>query len=128
MLMFTLNEAINFYGQDLKNKQWILEPVANMVIALAVLDSGFKRFKNVTPESELKGLRTPVLELVVHKRFNEIFSNGMDILSHLDGKDNGSRCKIAYSKKHQMNKGYSPLTLMKRIADDIDRNKKYYLD
>ena len=34
-------------GQDLKNNQWIIEPLANMAIALAIMDTGFKRYMQI---------------------------------------------------------------------------------
>ena len=39
----TLNEMINEYGQDLKNNQWILEPFADMVCSLSILDTGMQK-------------------------------------------------------------------------------------
>ncbi|MDP6569842.1 MAG: acyl-CoA dehydrogenase family protein, partial [Candidatus Marinimicrobia bacterium] len=42
-----LHESILKYGQDLKNEQWVIEPLANMVIALSIMDTGFKRYRQL---------------------------------------------------------------------------------
>ena len=40
----TLNNLINKYGQDLKNEQWLLEPLSDMIISLSIIDTCTKRY------------------------------------------------------------------------------------
>ena len=47
-----LDELILKYGQDFKNKQWVLEPFADMVICLSLMDTGFKRVRQLDINSE----------------------------------------------------------------------------
>ena len=37
----TLNNLINKYGQDLKNEQWLLEPLSDMIISLSIPSSRY---------------------------------------------------------------------------------------
>ena len=46
-VLFCLHQSIIKYGQDLKNEQWILEPLSNMIIALSIADTGLKRYLNI---------------------------------------------------------------------------------
>jgi hypothetical protein len=43
-MIYALNELILTYGQDLKNEQWVLEPLADMIISLCIMDSGSSTF------------------------------------------------------------------------------------
>ena len=46
-MLYTLNNLINIYGQDLKNEQWVLEPLADIVISFSVLYKGFTRYNQL---------------------------------------------------------------------------------
>lgn len=128
LFFFTLNESINYYGQDLKNEQWILEPIADMLISLSIMDSGYKRFKNVKENSPLKSAMMPVVDLVIHNRLDDIINDGRNILTHLDSCDDIERIKELSIQKQKLDIHFSKISTMKSIMNDIDKNKKYYLD
>ena len=128
LFFFTLNESINYYGQDLKNEQWILEPIADMLISLAIMDSGFKRNKNIKENSSLKSAMMPVIDLVIHNRLENMLNDGGNILAHLDCCDNHERKNELTVQKQKLQIKFSRISTMKLIMKDIDKNKKYYLD
>ena len=67
-MLFCLHEAILKYGQDLKNEQWVIEPLANMVIALAIMDTGYKRYHQIEPGDHKDNTRD-VLKLSIADQF-----------------------------------------------------------
>ena len=127
-LLFCLHESILKYGQDLKNKQWIIEPLANMVIALAIMDTGFKRYIQIL-SGEHKDRTFDVLKLSIADQFEECHQNGMDIVNAI------FIGKILIEKSELVNKwhaktDYIPkrIEIQKRIANTLYKHKKYYLD
>ena len=80
--LFCLHESILKFGQDLKNEQWLIEPFANMVIALAVMDTGFKRYINLDA-GEYKENTRDVVRLSVADQFENALKNGSDIINYL---------------------------------------------
>jgi len=127
-LLLCLHESILKYGQDLKNKQWIIEPLANMVISLAIMDTGFKRYIQIEA-GEHKDKTRDILQLSIVDQFEECHSNGMDIVNAIFTDEkltektelvNGWHAKTDYIPKR--------IESQKRIANTLYENEKYYLD
>ena len=74
LMLITLHNLILKYGQDLKNEQWALEPLADIVISLSVMQMGFARY-NQLPENDHKNKMNPVLRYSIYKNFNIIKEN-----------------------------------------------------
>ncbi|NQU68309.1 MAG: acyl-CoA dehydrogenase family protein [Candidatus Marinimicrobia bacterium] len=129
LLLYTLNEGIISEGQDLKNNEWVLEPLANMVISLSIMDAGFKRSNNLTDDADKKHTFMNIFSLVVHDRFEKMVSHSKIILSHLDSKDNVSE-RIDYLEKKcsEIIIRYSPIESMEYLVKKLDHHKKYFLD
>ncbi len=126
--LFCLHHSILKYGQDLKNKQWILEPLSNMVIALSIMDTGFKRYLNIEP-GEHKNNTLNVLKLSIGDQFEECHRMGLDILSELFNNDSLKKY-IACVDDWYAKTGYFPERIknQKKIVEALYKYKKYYLD
>ena len=127
-ILFCLHESILKFGQDLKNKQWIIEPFANMVIGLSIMDTGYKRFLNIDDE-EHKQNTLDVLKLSISDQVEQCNKMGMDIVVELFD------AILAQEKINEINKWYSQtgylphrIDSQKKIVDALYKYKKYYLD
>ena len=123
-----MHEAILQYGQDLKNKQWIIEPLANMVISLAIMDSGVKRYIQIKA-GEHKDNTRDILQLSVSDQFNICYRNGIDITEELFTGEMLMEKRTLVKEWHAKTK-YTPnrIKYQKKIANTLYKNKKYYLD
>ena len=126
--LFCLHESILKFGQDLKNEQWVIEPFANMVIALAVMDTGFKRYFNLDA-GEHKNNTREVVSLSVVDQFDSTVKNGTDIINYLF---NGEKLHniLKTVGKWQSATGYYPSRIIcqKAIVSTLYTHNKYYLN
>ena len=124
----TLNGAINIFGQDLKNKQWILEPLADIIISLCVMDTCYKRYHNINDE-EHKNNVADILHLSIANHYSIIVKNSKVILAYLDDM-NGNSLLSDELNSWILKLGYSPNTLKYKeiIVDTLYKHEKYYLD
>ena len=100
-----------------------------MVIALAVMDTGFKRIRDLDKESTNLNQKINVVKLSVGNRFKELVSEGKDILGFLENQDGGNN--VSDFVNNQLSSlGYEPdiIRLKKRVVTDLYKHKKYYLD
>ena len=67
--LYCLHESILKYGQDFKNKQWVIEPISNMVIALSLMDTGYKRYMQLE-NGRHKSEARDVLKLSIADQFD----------------------------------------------------------
>ena len=67
------------YGQDLKNKQWLIEPLANIVISLCTIDTCYKRYRSLR-DGEHKNNTFEVLSLSVSNHYKSIVENAKEIM------------------------------------------------
>ena len=127
-LLFCLHEAILKYGQDLKNEQWVIEPIANMVIALAIMDTGFKRYVQIEA-GDHKDHTFDVLKLSIADQFQQCHKNGMDIINALCTGDTLTE-KLNLVNDWYAKTAYIPKRIesQQRIANTLYDHKKYYLD
>ncbi|SVD13643.1 uncharacterized protein METZ01_LOCUS366497, partial [marine metagenome] len=126
--LFCLHESILRYGQDLKNEQWILEPLSNMVIALSIMDTGFKRYMQIEA-GEHKNQTLDVLKLSIADQFESCTKSGMDITQELFTGEK-LKDKLTIVNKYHKKTNYTPNRILsqKKIADMLYEQKKYYLD
>ena len=123
-----LNASINMYGQDLKNKQWIIEPLANIVISLCTIDTCYKRYKKLDV-GEHKQNTLEVLSLSVSNHYNIIIENARVILAYIDDK-NGSSNLLKMFRNWESQLDYNPnvLSLKAAVVKSLYKYEKYYLD
>ena len=123
-----MHESILQHGQDLKNEQWIIEPIANMVISLSVMDTGFKRYMQIE-NSEHKNNTREVLQLSIVDHFENCCKYGEDIISALySGEEYRSRINIVKSWHEKLNYVPQRINIQKKIVNTLYQKKKYYLD
>tara|TARA_B100000131_G_scaffold30731_1_gene28762 strand:- start:2418 stop:4223 length:1806 start_codon:yes stop_codon:yes gene_type:complete len=118
----TLNNLINKYGQDLKNEQWLLEPLSDMIISLSIIDTCTKRYLQGDDKKKMDML--PVLKLSVANHYISIMSNADDIASNTDKEYK----KTIVSNMKDLNYEVDRISLKKEIFKDLNKYKKYYLD
>ena len=126
--LFCLHEAIIKHGQDLKNEQWIIEPFANMVIALAIMDTGFKRYLQIEP-GELKKNTRDVLKLSVADQFESCQNSGIDIIQELFTGEKLTEKRALLNEWHAKT-DYIPsrIKIQKQIVNTLYKHNKYYLN
>ena len=123
--LFILNELILKYGQDMKNHQWILEPFANMISCLSIIDTGLKRISKIA--SDIENLE--VLELSVCQQYNILNAEMNKILSHIHSGDELQNInKMIEDYKQQLNYYPDEISLMSKVAARLYKHGKYYLD
>mgnify|MGYP001262608259 CR=1 FL=1 len=123
LVLNVLNDLINKYGQDLKNEQWILEPLSDMILSLCILDTTTKRY--IQAESKKKEDILPVLKLSVANQYSDIISNVFDVAKNAFSNDKRDAIKNNIDK---LNYEADKIELKKQVYKSLDRYKKYYLD
>ena len=119
----TLNDLINKYGQDLKNEQWVLEPLSDILLSLSILDTTSKRYIQTDKSKQADML--PVLKLSVANQYRSIITNVNDILDNVfDDSYSASFREKLNSFEYKVDR----IELKKEIYDLLDKYKKYYLD
>ena len=124
----TLNASINTFGQDLKNKQWVVEPLANIIISLCTMDTCYKRY-NELEKGEHKNNTFEVLSLSVYNHYNIVVANAKEILVYIDSINNNSILLDSF-KSWEKKLNYSPnvLSIKSAIIKSLYKYEKYYLD
>ena len=123
-----LHKLILKYGQDLKNEQWALEPFADIVISLSVMQIGFSRY-NQLPDENQKSKMNQVLRYSVYRNFN-ILRDRFNMLISYTCDDFEIKDAIDMVNDKINDLGYNPdsISLKKSICDEFYKNGKYYLD
>ena len=123
-----LNASINMHGQDLKNKQWLIEPLANIAISLCTIDTCYKRYRELDV-GEHKKNTFEVLSLSVANHYRNTIENGKEILAYIDSKNNNSEMMNDF-RVWEKKLNYSPDILSMKIAivKTLYKYEKYYLD
>ena len=99
-----------------------------MVIALAILDTGFKRYIQIE-KGEHKNQIRDILQLSIADQFLEIHTNGMDIINELfTGVQLKEKLELVGKWYEQTNYDQSHIKYQKKIAKTLYGYKKYYLD
>ena len=130
LMLFTLNNLINVYGQDLKNEQWALEPLADVVISFSVMFMGYLRYVNLK-EGEYKQKTLPILKYSLDRHFNKLFGKVKDINALITNKlDSNSMKQFDELIKSYDDLNYfcNSINLKKTICDEFYKHGKYYLD
>ena len=130
--LVVLDDIINIYGQDFKNKQWLIEPFADIICSVSIMHNCFLRYSQLTSGSH-KDNTLSVLKLTVSHHFNKILSRAKTINSHIcelmNFKDDNEKydfCNIISSQK--LNYFPDEICLKKNIVNEFYKQEKYYLN
>ena len=127
--LYVLNELILKYGQDMKNNQWILEPYANMLCSLAIVDTGFKRLQKMNHDSSrLENME--IFELSVSQQYVKLNQEMDKILLHVskNKEDYLEKSKKINNYRAKLNYYPDEIDLMNKVVNTFYRHGKYYLD
>ena len=123
-----LHKLILKYGQDLKNEQWALEPLSDIVISLAVMQMGFARYNQLN-DGEHKSKMNHIVKYSIYKNFNILRDRINMLIPYIcDALDLKNAVDVM---NHRINElGYNPnsIALKKSICEELYKNGKYYLD
>ena len=130
--LIVLDNIIKIYGQDFKNKQWLIEPFADIVCSISIMHNCFLRY-NQLEEGNHKNNTLPVLKLSVSHHYSKLISRVKTINSYIcdfmnfkDDKDKYDFCNISGSSK--LNYLPNEIYLKKTIIDEFYKQEKYHLN
>ena len=126
--LFCLNEAINKYGQDLKNEQWVIEPLSNMAISICIMDTCFKRYQQLD-DGLHKDETASVLRLSISDQYVKLVEGGFNIVNYLFS-DDVLKENIDLVSRWKSKLDYNPnrIEFQKEIVSVLYQYNKYYLD
>ncbi len=128
LMLDTLHKLILKYGQDLKNEQWALEPLADIVISLSVMQMGFTRYNQLS-DGEHKNKVNQVVRYSIYENFN-ILKDRINVLASYICDDFELKEHMAQFNSRINELEYNPnsIALKKSICEELYKNGKYYLD
>jgi len=127
-MAFTLNELILKYGQDLKNEQWLLEPFADLVISLSIMDTCFKRYNQLEAGKHKDEVREVFL-LSITDQLDIVKNRSIDILGYLDSIENNTEKQDTFNSwLLKLNYSSDRIHLKKAVVSSLFKYNKYYLD
>ena len=129
VVLYSLNELIIMYGQDLKNEQWVLEPFADMVVSFSVMNIGIIRF-NQMPENIKKNYTLPLLRCSLSRHLNIIISKVKHINNYIYDEIKSNELNKKIDAEVQFFNWYvDTISLEQSIYEAFEKyNGKYYLD
>ena len=125
-LLFTLNELILKYGQDFKNEQWVLEPFADMVICFSLMDTGYKRVRQLDSTTEKYSNMLIVMKASICNRYNEFLNHCRMTLNYID--DGDVFLSTLENKLQDVTLNQNLIELKQSIVEVLYNKKEYYLD
>ena len=113
----------------MKNNQWVIEPFANMVCSLSILDTGLKRAAKI--KDEVKNAENlELLKLSICQQYSYLNTEMDKIVSHIfDDRDKLNKVNEMI-KEYKDKLEYHPdeITLMSNVVNTFYKHGKYYLD
>ena len=129
LMLNTLHNLVNVYGQDLKNEQWALEPLADIVVSFAIMYFGFLRYNQLN-DANYKNKTFPILKYSINRNFNKLVLSSEEIhnsiTKSLNDSNNIYMDKLFANIKSLDNK-CDTISLKKTIFDEFNKSGKYYL-
>ena len=130
--LIILDNLINIYGQDFKNKQWLIEPFADIICSISIMHNCFLRY-NQLDSGEHKNKTMPVLKLSISHHYRKLINRAKVINSYIcdsmqfnGEKERNDFCNISDSSK--LNYFPNEIYLKKIIIDEFYKQEKYYLN
>jgi alkylation response protein AidB-like acyl-CoA dehydrogenase len=129
LLIKTLHELILKFGQDLKNNQWAIEPLANMVISLSKMDGGIKRYINLPENYQYTDSVKDVVTISVSNHFDIMLKSMREIFNYIFDKEDASKRIDEINQKVDSLKYYPQVIPAKqRLVERLYQLKHYFLD
>ena len=119
--LYVFNLLITRYGQDLKNKQWVMEPYSDILISMSVLDTTIKRYLQASDAKKSDML--DVLKVSIANQYGDMVKNAKDVLVELNESD-----KTLSSWIDKLEYSPSRIRSKKKIYGKLNKYGKYYLD
>tara|TARA_B100000579_G_C22846212_1_gene864532 strand:+ start:755 stop:2593 length:1839 start_codon:yes stop_codon:yes gene_type:complete len=128
MMLYVLHELILKYGQDLKNEQWVLEPLADIVICLSVMQMGFSRYHQLE-NGKYKDNTAFVLQYSIYNNFNILKSKVKELIPVIcDDANLDETMKMIDDKVNSLSYYPDVISFKKNICEELYKKGKYYLD
>ena len=119
--LYIFNLLVAEYGQDLKNKQWVMEPYSDILISISVIDTAIKRY--IQADETKKNNMLDVLKLSVANHYEDMVQNAKDIIAELN-----INSKTLFNWIDKLNYSPNRIELKKKVYEKLDEHRKYYLD
>ena len=127
LMLDTLHKLILKYGQDLKNEQWALEPLADIVISLSVMQMGFTRYNQLS-DGEHKNKMNQVVRYSIYKNFNILRDRINTLIPYIcDSLELKDSIDKINNKIHELDYNPDSIAMKKSICEELYKNGKYYL-
>jgi len=128
MMLYVLHELILKYGQDLKNEQWVLEPLADIVICLSVMQMGFSRYHQLE-NGKYKNNTASVLQYSIYNNFNILKSKVKELIPVIcDDANLDETMRMIDDKVNSLSYYPDVISFKKNICEELYKKGKYYLD
>ena len=128
MMLYILHELILKYGQDLKNEQWALEPLADIIINLSVMQMGFVRYNQLDSGTH-KDRTEIVLRYSIYDNFNSLRNSANQLIPYICNSSNLEKTmNMINGKFDSLNYYPNSIELKKNICSELYKHGKYYLD
>ena len=128
MMLYVLHELILKYGQDLKNEQWVLEPLADIVICLSVMQMGFSRYHQLE-NGKYKDNTASILQYSVYNNFNILKSKVKELIPVIcDDANLDEAMRMIDDKLNSLSYYPDVISFKKNICEELYKKGEYYLD
>ena len=127
-----LDNLINMYGQDFKNKQWLIEPFSDIICSISIMHNCFLRYNQLGSGGH-KDKTLPVLKLSISHHYRKLINRAKIINSYIcdymqfnGDQEKNDFCNVSDS----LDLDYFPneIHLKKIIVDEFYKQEKYYLN
>ena len=129
MMLNTFHNLVNVYGQDLKNEQWVLEPLANIVVSFSLMYFGFLRYNQLKDDNN-KNKTLPILQYSVSRNFTKLNQIADEIFNNVSSKINKSSFEYSeslFNEIKSLDYKCDTISLKKLIYEEFNKNGKYYI-
>ena len=100
---------------------------ANMVISLSIMDTGFKRVRQLDSSTEKYQNMLIIMNASVCNRYNEFINHCRMVLENIDNSEN-LLLNTFENKLKDIKFNQNLIELKKSIVDVLYKKKEYYLD
>ena len=112
----------------MKNHQWVLEPFANMISSLCIIDTGLKKVAKIKDKVK-SSENMEIFRLSLSQQYKNLNAEMDKILFHIHHGDELQNInKMIEGYKRKLNYLPDEISLMSTVAERLYKHGKYYLD
>ncbi len=129
LVLHAFDACILKYGQDFKNRQWVMEPIADMVIAFMTLQGVLRRQIQLPDNFTKRKVSNALARISITQRFEEIRHLARLVWSHtLSQAERETAEKKLYEHVHEI--GYYPdiITAKKQVVQTLYEAGEYFMN